>query len=71
MRGYRKHNITVSQVDDRAGYLRQYRKANPEVARRNVLRGSARRAAARRVADLHPDEYERFLTDELAKRGLK
>jgi hypothetical protein len=53
-----------------AEQMREYRVDNPDYTQRNRKLNSARSAAARRLAVLHPVEYARLLEQEKRKRGL-
>ncbi len=49
---------------------RRWRRANPEAARVLAQRKNARDSAARRLATLHPDEFDRFYAEECERRGV-
>lgn len=46
-------------------------RANPAKRRRNTLISLARRRAAVRVADEHPDTFDAYLSEERAKLGVE
>lgn len=69
VRPYAARNIGVPRSDPE--YLRRYREANPDSVRRNRTLNSARQAAQRRLAALHPEQFDALYADELAKRGIQ
>lgn len=55
---------------DAAAYMREYRSRNQTAAELNLAASRARRAAYRRLARNHPDDFAALLTAERAKEGL-
>lgn len=60
----------VRCVPTTAAYMREYRSRNRTAAELNLAASRARRSAYRRIADAHPDEFDRILTEERAEQGL-
>lgn len=50
--------------------MREYRSRNQIAYQLNLAAGRARREAGRRLSKLHPEEFDRILTEERAKEGL-
>lgn len=50
--------------------MREYRSRNRTAYEFNLAASRARREAGRRLAKLHPEEFDRILTEERAKEGL-
>lgn len=48
-----------------ASYLRKLRATNPKVYARDKKRNAARNRALWRLAELHPDEYQKLYLDEI------
>lgn len=49
---------------------RRWRQRHPERRAIEVRRDSARRAAQHRLAEAHPEEYERYLNEACVDRGI-